>query len=38
MILVGEVGAGKSSIINRLADDSFKESYISTIGVDFKFK
>jgi GTPase SAR1 family protein len=38
IILVGEASVGKSSIINRFADDSFEESYLSTIGVDFKFK
>lgn len=29
---------GKSSILRRFADDSFQESYLATIGVDFRFK
>ena len=29
---------GKSSILLRFADDTFTQSYISTIGVDFRFK
>lgn len=29
---------GKSCLLIRFADDSFSQSYISTIGVDFKIK
>lgn len=29
---------GKSCLLLRFADDTFSESYISTIGVDFRFK
>ena len=29
---------GKSSILRRFSDDSFQESYLATIGVDFRFK
>ena len=36
MLMVGDAGVGKSSFILRLADDVFTNSYISTIGVDFK--
>jgi Ras-related protein Rab-1A len=35
ILLIGDSGVGKSSILNRFADDQFSESYISTIGVDF---
>ena len=38
IVLVGDSGVGKSSILLRFADDTFTESYISTIGVDFRFK
>lgn len=38
ILLVGDCGTGKSSIVLRYADDVFSEAYISTIGVDFKIK
>ncbi len=37
-MLVGDSGVGKSCLLLRFADDTFIESYISTIGVDFRFK
>jgi len=37
-VLVGNSGVGKSCLLLRFADDTFSESYISTIGVDFRFK
>jgi len=39
LLIIGDSGVGKSCILLRFADDSFfAESYISTIGVDFKIK
>jgi Ras-related protein Rab-1A len=38
IVLVGDSGVGKSCLLLRFADDTFSESYISTIGVDFRFK
>jgi Ras-related protein Rab-1A len=38
VILVGDTSVGKSSVMKRFADDSFSETYLATIGVDFKFK
>ena len=38
MVIVGNSSVGKSSILRRFADDSFQESYLATIGVDFRFK
>lgn len=37
-ILIGDSGAGKSCVLLRFADDTFTESYITTIGVDFRFR
>ena len=37
-MLIGDTGVGKSCILLRFADDSYTESYISTIGVDFRFR
>jgi len=36
--LIGDTGVGKSCILLRFADDTFTDSYISTIGVDFRFR
>jgi ankyrin repeat protein len=36
--LVGDTGVGKSCILLRFADDTFTDSFISTIGVDFKIR
>lgn len=38
IIIVGNSGVGKTSILTRYTDDVFTESFISTIGVDFRFK
>eukprot|EP00922_Rhytidocystis_sp_ex-Travisia-forbesii_P019959 GHVS01029451.1.p1 GENE.GHVS01029451.1~~GHVS01029451.1.p1 ORF type:complete len:209 (+),score=31.69 GHVS01029451.1:402-1028(+) len=38
ILIVGESGVGKSSILVRFTDDEFNEKQLSTIGVDFKVK
>ena len=38
LILIGNSGVGKSSILNRYMHQTFKESYKCTIGVDFLMK
>uniref|UniRef100_A0A672H6H7 small monomeric GTPase n=1 Tax=Salarias fasciatus TaxID=181472 RepID=A0A672H6H7_SALFA len=38
LLLIGDSGVGKSCLLLRFADDSYTDSYISTIGVDFKIR
>ncbi|XWS54238.1 hypothetical protein CRYUN_Cryun10bG0073200 [Craigia yunnanensis] len=35
LFLIGDVGDGNSSLLLRFVDDSYLESYISIIGIDF---
>mmetsp|Transcript_361 Transcript_361/g.627 ORF Transcript_361/g.627 Transcript_361/m.627 type:complete len:208 (-) Transcript_361:533-1156(-) len=38
LVVIGDTGVGKSCILLRFADDTFTENYISTVGVDFRFR
>lgn len=38
LVIVGDAGVGKSSLLIRFTDGNFSKHYISTIGVDFRFK
>ncbi len=38
LIVIGDSGVGKTCLLMRFADDSFTNSHISTIGIDFKIK
>lgn len=38
LILIGSSGVGKTSILTTFADNKFTENYLTTIGVDFRFK
>lgn len=38
ILTIGESGVGKSSIILRYTENKFSESFLSTIGIDFKTK
>ena len=38
IVLLGDSGVGKSSILLRFTDGKFNENFHSIIGVDFRFK
>jgi len=38
LLLIGDSGVGKTSLLFRFADDKFNNSFISTIGIDFKIR
>lgn len=38
VIVIGDSGVGKTNLITRFCQNHFKDSYVATIGVDFKIK
>ena len=38
LLIIGDSGVGKSSLLVRFADNQFSGNYITTIGVDFKIR
>lgn len=38
LLIVGESGCGKTAFLNRFADNAYAESWLSTIGVDYKVR
>uniref|UniRef100_A0A452XJL7 Uncharacterized protein n=1 Tax=Aegilops tauschii subsp. strangulata TaxID=200361 RepID=A0A452XJL7_AEGTS len=38
LLLIGDSSVGKSCLLLRFADDAYVDTYISTIGVDFKIR
>ena len=38
IVIIGDSNVGKSCLLVRFADDCFTENYITTIGVDFRFR
>lgn len=37
-VLIGDAAVGKSSLLLKYVDDTFEDTYVCTIGVDFKIK
>jgi Ras-related protein Rab-1A len=38
IVITGNSAVGKSSLLFRFCDDTFRDMYLSTIGVDFRFR
>lgn len=38
IIILGDSGVGKTAILNRFSDDTFTETYSTTVGIDFKIR
>jgi small GTP-binding protein len=38
LLLIGDSGVGKSCLLLRFTDNNFNDSYITTIGIDFKIR
>lgn len=38
LVIVGNTAVGKSALLLRFSDDTFSDSYMTTIGVDFRFR
>src|ERR1700678_499156 len=38
LVIIGDSSIGKTCILARYCDDSFSDSYMSTIGINFKIK
>ncbi|KAK7572140.1 hypothetical protein V9T40_014612 [Parthenolecanium corni] len=38
LLLIGDSGVGKTSVLFRFSEDAFNTTFISTIGIDFKIR
>lgn len=38
LLLIGDSGSGKSSLLTRFCDDAFRATFATTVGIDFKIR
>lgn len=38
VVVIGEAGVGKTALLRRYLDEEFTDTYLSTVGVDFRVK
>ena len=38
ILVIGDSGVGKTNLITRYCENSYKNNYVATIGIDFKIK
>ena len=38
VLIVGNSGVGKTAFLMRYCDDTFSQSFVATVGIDFKVK
>lgn len=38
IVIIGDSGVGKTNLMTKYCEGVFRESYVATIGVDFKLK
>jgi small GTP-binding protein len=38
LLLLGDSGVGKTSLMMRFTDQTFSSTFVSTVGIDFKYK
>ena len=38
MLMLGGTGVGKTCLLSRFVDDYFTDKFVSTVGIDFRYK